>query len=31
MSKYQEYILNYFNHKTTNAHTEGAYTKNEIN
>jgi transposase len=30
LRKYQEYILNYFNHKTTNAYTEGAHTKMKL-
>jgi len=30
LRRWQEYILNYFNHKTTNAYTEGAHTKMKL-
>lgn len=30
LRRWQEYILNYFNHKTTNAYTEGVHTKMKL-
>lgn len=30
LRRWQEYILNYFNHRTTNAYTEGAHTKMKL-
>ncbi|MEM3715307.1 MAG: transposase, partial [Nitrososphaeria archaeon] len=30
LRRWHEYILNYFNHKTTNAYTEGVHTKMKL-